>query len=221
MSHPLPKSHFAYPTHPNLEVVMRLQAVKRWHMIEATRIQTLAEHTANVALLAWLIAHSAPCGTLFSAPTILLNAMVHDLSEAFLGDIPTHSKPLIGKDAIVRAEQSVLPSVFALQLAKPGSPEHTLLKLCDLADGIRFIRLHGVDITAKHAQNGLETQLAERFAEAIVKWPEIVFQHVYDNITFYAYEAPGSGVQKDRRGGNAGAVDVDVAREPRSGNGHA
>lgn len=43
-----------------LESIMRIQAVKRWHMIDTTRTQNLAEHSANVAMLAMLIALSAP-----------------------------------------------------------------------------------------------------------------------------------------------------------------
>jgi 5'-deoxynucleotidase YfbR-like HD superfamily hydrolase len=215
----LPATHYAYPEFPNLEVVMRLQAVKRWHMIEATRTQTLAEHTANVALLAWLIAHTSP-GVLFSAPTILLNAMVHDLAESFLGDIPTHSKPLIGKEAIKAAEDQVLPQVFALQIARPGSPEHRLLKLCDLADGIRFIRVHGVDITARHAQQGLEKQLELRLTEAAAEWPDAAFRHVYKNIYFYAYEqAPGERPPGSRRVADARSMEDDVARKSRGGTG--
>jgi hypothetical protein len=51
----------AYPVDKaGIETVMRLHSVKRWHMIDTTRIQTLAEHSANVALLAFYIARTAP-----------------------------------------------------------------------------------------------------------------------------------------------------------------
>lgn len=164
-----------------------MSAVKRWHMIETTRIQTLAEHTANVGLLAWTIAHNSP-GTFFQPLDVLLSAMVHDLAEVFLGDIPTHSKPLIGVPAIKAAESQVLPTIFRRQEAIKGSSESLLIKLCDLADGIRFIRLHGVDVTARHAQEGLEAQLANKFAEAGWEWPAPVFTHAFNLVVFYAYE---------------------------------
>lgn len=214
-SNTLPKTHYAYPHNPNLEVVMRMSAVKRWHMIDTTRTQTLAEHTANVSLLAWLIAQTSPM-IHFDPGSLLLGAMVHDLAEAFLGDIPTHSKPLIGKEAISSAEATVLPVIFQRAVLKPGSPEHELLKLCDIADGIRFIRLHGVDVTARHAQQGLESQWAGRLSEAREAWPDNVWCHVFDHLNFYAYEsqAPGIRMARGRRKDDAGPLVDDMARKP-------
>jgi len=210
----LPKTHYAYPHNPELEVVMRMSAVKRWHMIDTTRTQNLAEHTANVALLSWLIAHSAP--TIFFNPTqVLLSAMVHDLGEAFLGDTPTHSKALIGKDLINRIESSILPAVYSAQIAEKDSPEAQLLKMCDLADGIRFVRLHGVDMTATHAQEGLEQQLSRLFTITAGEWPDEVWEFVYSNIVFYAYETDQarSRITEIHSHGDARRVDNDVARE--------
>lgn len=199
---------------------MRLSAVKRWHMIDTTRMQTLAEHTANVSLLGWLIAHTCPA-IHFDPASLLLGAMVHDLAEAFLGDIPTHSKPLIGKAAISGAEATVLPAIFQAQILKPGTPEHALLKLCDIADGIRFIRLHGVDVTARHAQQGLEEQWCARLEEAHAEWPINVWSHVFDYLNFYAYEsqAPGVNLARDRRKNNGRSVADDSARESSTGQG--
>ena len=210
-SNTLPRTHYAYPHNPNLEVVMRLSAVKRWHMIDTTRTQTLAEHTANVSLLAWLIAHTSP-SILFDPASLLRGAMVHDLAEAFLGDIPTHSKPLIGKAAIDSAEATVLPAVFKSPLV-PGTPDYRLLKLCDLADGIRFIRLHGVDVTARHAQQGLEEQWAARLGEAREVWPDNVWLHAFEHLNFYAYEsqAPGVRVAGGRRKDDARPLADDMA----------
>jgi len=167
-----------------LEAVMRLHAVKRWHMIDTTRQQTLAEHSANVALLAYYIAITAPEMFFGAAQGVSAYALVHDLAEVFTGDIPSHSKRhLIGVDEL---EERVLPRMFRI--------EHTrntqlMVKLCDLADGIRFVRLHGVDVTARHAKEGLEKQLADRKQDAIaMEWPEIVLKHVWQAISFYAYE---------------------------------
>ncbi len=188
------KTHHAYPQNPEVETVMRMSAVKRWHMIETTRTQTLAEHTANVSLLTWVIAHSSP-GMFFPPLDTLLSAMVHDLAETFIGDIPTHSKPLIGKEAIDKAEASVLPQMFKRPQAEKTGSAHLLIKIADLADGIRFIRLHGVDQTAVHARMGLEQQFADRLYEAAHSWPREVLRHVMDHVFFYAYEntdgAPG------------------------------
>lgn len=174
--------HFAYGAdHHAIETVMRLHSVKRWHMIDTTRTQTLAEHSANTALLAYLIAMSSPMHFFGDPMLIAVATLVHDIPEAFTGDIPTHTKPHIeGMDAL---ERTVTHPMFNVLMADPAK---TLIKLCDLADGIRFIRLHGVDVTARHAREGLEEQLMIKFDGT--EWPDEVQAVVRKNIMFYAYE---------------------------------
>lgn len=168
-----------------LEAIMRLQAVKRWHMIDTTRQQTLAEHTANVGMLAYWIAHNTPGLWFGPSVYVLKHAMLHDMGEVFVGDIPSHTKRfLTGVDEL---ESRTLPVDFHDDNA--GDPIKLLVKMCDLADGIRFIRLHGVDVTARHAQQGLERQVQARNEQAIRhNWPEIVLKFVRETTLFYAYE---------------------------------
>ncbi len=170
--------------HHAIESVMRLQAVKRWHMLDTTRTQNLAEHSANVAVLAAMIAFTAPNFWFDSHTSIAMAALVHDIAEAFTGDIPSHAKKLL--PSVKELEDSVVHPTFKLGL-EISDRSKALIKLCDLADGIRFIRLHGVDMTAAHAQEGLEDQLIEKFA-ALANWPENIIEHVRSHITFYAYE---------------------------------
>lgn len=165
-----------------IEAVQRMQAVKRWHMIDTTRPQSLAEHSANVALLAWYIATSAPGMHFGPGDPIASLALRHDLAEVFTGDIPSHSKRhLTGLGTL---EQIVLPKVF--QEENVPIDTYLLIKLCDLADGIRFVRLHGVDITSEHAAEGLYKQLDAKLAEA-TRWPAPVLHYVTDAIRFYAF----------------------------------
>lgn len=170
--------------HIAIEAVMRFHAVKRWHMIDTTRQQTLAEHSANVALLSYLIAVTAPGMFFGPAQYIALHALVHDLEEVFTGDIPSHTKRWIG--GIKELEDTVLPNVFKVEHDRNSA---LLVKLCDLADGIRFIRLHGVDVTSRHAKTGLEAQFNARVKDAWdYEWPVEVVDHVRNRTTFYAYE---------------------------------
>lgn len=189
--------HLAYgPDRHAIETVMRLHAVKRWHMIDTTRQQTLAEHSANVALLAMTIVLTCPIAFFDKAPLVAAASLVHDIPEAFTGDIPTHTKTYLR--GLEELEESVTHPAFVPYLkGKPGqlAPlilpcSRLLIKLCDLADGIRFIRLHGVDTTARHAREGLEEQLGSKFQDArhALCWPEEVLKHVRNNLTFYAYE---------------------------------
>lgn len=173
------------PEHHTLEAVMRIQAVKRWHMIDTTRTQNLAEHSANVAMLAMLIAMTAPIEFFDTYTHVGAVALVHDLPEAFTGDIPSHTKKyLTGVDAL---EKAVTPAGFRMECR---SSTAMLIKMCDIADGIRFIRLHGVDMTAAHAQEGLEDQIIKIFDSAAAEyhWPTHVMDHVKEYIMFYAYE---------------------------------
>lgn len=176
--------HLAYgPEHHAIEAVMRMHSVKRWHMIDTTRNQNLAEHSANVAMLAMTIALTAPLQFFDSPYVIAAAALVHDLPEAFTGDIPTHTKPhLFGLEEL---EDVVFPFMFRVKISERSQG---LLKLCDIADGIRFIRLHGVDGTAKHAMKGLEEQLLLRLDTAQNKWSANAYNVTRNALMFYAYE---------------------------------
>lgn len=177
--------------HHAVETVMRVHAVKRWHMIDTTRVQTLAEHSANVALLAMLIAKTAPIEWFDTYAVVAAAALVHDIPETFTGDIPSHTKRHLNSDGLRQLECDITPVTFFV-----STNVHTkaLIKLCDIADGIRFIRLHGVDLTATHARVGLENQFHDRCTDAWknLRWPVEVFDHVRNNLMFYAYETLGT-----------------------------
>lgn len=177
-------THYAYGREmADVEAVMRLHAVKRWHMIDTTRIQTLAEHTANVATLAYVIAATAP-DMWFGAPeTVATMALIHDIDEVFTGDIPTHTKARI--TGLSDLQKEVTPHVFN---RKKPAPAAQLVKICDLVDGIRFIRIHGVDTTAVHAKLGLEGQLHSLMMSVASQWPDPVVKLVRSKAMFYAYE---------------------------------
>lgn len=177
-------THLAYgPDRHAVETVMRLHAVKRWHMIDTTRMQTLAEHSANVALLSMMIATTAPTHFFGDPTSVAAYSLVHDVAEAFTGDIPTHTKQRL--QGIDELETQIIHPAFKVWCSDRGK---ILVKICDLADGIRFIRLHGVDATAIHARRGLEQQLEKKFDDITHTWDLDVVKFVRDIITFYAYE---------------------------------
>jgi hypothetical protein len=204
------KAHYAYNELPEMEAVMRLQAVKRWHMIETSRTQTLAEHSANVALLVFAIARTTP-GAYFRTELSTIIALMHDLGESFLGDVPTPTKRLMGRDKMNGLELQVLPSCFSQVVSSGSEREALLIKICDLADGIRFIRLHGVDQTAVWAREGIEEQLTAKLDRAKLEWPEPVYHHVRYRMMFYAYEKTGNGSTATLGRWNEGPVAPDMA----------
>jgi len=176
----------AYPVEMQpIETVMRVSAVKRWHMIETVRTQTLAEHSANVALLAMVIARMAPMEYFDTYAAVGIAALVHDVSEVFTGDIPTPTKKFV--NGINELELRLTHPVF---VGAVNGNSDALIKMCDLADGIRFIRIHRVDTTGTHAQRALEDQLATRIkaAEVVLEWPDHLVAHVLRCLQFYMYE---------------------------------
>lgn len=175
------QSFYANPEHQEVEAAIRFQSVKRWHMIETARTQSLAEHSANVAVLAYGIARTSPGMYFGPAGDLVAAALFHDMPEVFTGDIPSHTKfHLSGLDAL---ENRVLPTVFWVV---PRPEVQKLIKMCDLADGIRFIRIHGVDLTANHARDGLVAQFTK--LASTVKWPPVVLDHALDWLNFYIDE---------------------------------
>jgi len=170
----------------DIEAVMRLSAVKRWHMLDTSRSQTLAEHSANVAMLAYLIAMKAPAMYFGPATFVGMAALVHDIGEVFSGDTPTPTKNYGTsiRAVIKQLENRLTPEFFKLSCDRYTT---LMIKMCDLADGIRFIRLHGIDITSRHAREGLERQLKKCYDD-MEPWPPEVRRHVSSHTQFYAYE---------------------------------
>jgi hypothetical protein len=125
---------FAGKVSPMIEVIGRLGAVKRWHIIDTTRVQTLAEHSAVVAMLAGEIARQ-----LGHDPLPYIHwGLYHDVAETVVGDVPTPAKTLECRDI----EESVL-SKLCIRPASPGVA--AIVKICDLAEALRFIQVHAVD----------------------------------------------------------------------------
>ena len=165
-----------------IEAIARAQSIKRWHMVDTTRVQSLAEHSANVATLAYYICISSPQAYFGSPADAALAGLLHDIPESFTGDIPSHTKrELLGIDEL---ENELTPAV----LIRPMNENMAnLIKLCDLADGIRFIRVHGADATAQWACDGLSDQLKNRESVVSSLWPSHVKEHVMAKIHYYIF----------------------------------
>lgn len=212
---PKKSEHYAYgDDRAEVEAIMRLSAVKRWHMVSTRGSQNLADHSAVVAALAFLVAMKSP-GAFFGDPAeATLKGLFHDIPEVFTGDFPSHSKQWFDRGELQRMEEEVTPDVFLMTQAVPRHIS-LMVKLCDLADSIRFIRLNGVDMTAPHALRGLEQQMCAKCEEARAAWPPVVYSAAIDIIEFYAYETRNStsGTAKRR---SEGPVENDMARGPGS-----
>ena len=74
-----------------LNDMMRAQHVKRFHIVNTTKSQSVAEHSFNVALLAREIAIKMGFDS-ENIDKVTLAAMFHDMDEVITGDIPTPTK---------------------------------------------------------------------------------------------------------------------------------
>lgn len=166
---------------PAVESIVRFQSVKRWHMVDTTRQQTLAEHSANVAMLVMLVQRTCPELYFGSGGSLVSYALLHDVEEVFVGDIPTPTKYTFNINS--KQFEEVVPREFNLGEFRPE--DKLMVKLCDLADGIRFIRRYGIGRIANHADAGLSLQMEERYRQARSLWPALVHSHVSDILGTY------------------------------------
>ena len=69
---------------------LRLSSVKRWHMLDTTRVQTVADHSYGVAVIAreiWSAIPDAVGGSgSCTLAVVLCMALDHDVEEIFTGD---------------------------------------------------------------------------------------------------------------------------------------
>ena len=73
------------------ETALKVQFIKRYHMRDTSRQQNVAEHSYNVAMLAmetalWVTWSNTDKGEGF-VYRVLMQALLHDLSECFTGDL--------------------------------------------------------------------------------------------------------------------------------------
>lgn len=170
------------PSARPMEVIVRFTAVKRWHMIDTAKAQSVAEHSAAVALLAFYIARTCPRVYFGAAVAVATYGLIHDLAEAVTGDIPTITKRHLS--GTKELEYMVLPNFVNFGEVPPDHVME-LIKLCDLADGIRFIQIHGIGQTARWAAAGLEDQMAKLISKLASKWPVVVLDHVTTQLRAY------------------------------------
>ena len=106
-------------------LIDRMKYIKRWGLMYNTRIETLAEHSAQTAQLSCILASAANqmFGAEVSPEKVAAAAVYHDAAEVLTGDLPT---PIKYKNAELRnaykaleesAEKSLLELLPAELLA--------------------------------------------------------------------------------------------------------
>lgn len=184
MSNPDKNKHYATDD-PEIETITRMSLVGRWHMLGQLPRQSLGDHSANVAMLAFLIARRAPAMFFGDPDRAMVAGMIHDAGEAFAGDSPPLVKEWLEPGQIAVIEAALLPPIFAVPI-----PTNTqlLVKICDYADAIRWLRRGPHDNIVLHAEKDVTQRYWSRIETAATLWPPVVTALVLDITHRYAFE---------------------------------
>jgi 5'-deoxynucleotidase len=147
--------------------VYRASEVSRWHIVNTSRQQTVAEHM-------WLVAmtYVEICKRMgFQVdPQTVLDLMEHDLPETRTGDIPTPAKRLIRSKGPALDELEaefeplnggVFPEDHKLWLNAVDAKHRIMADLSDIFEAYVFITHHGIGPHAKDVADKIKKNMHE------------------------------------------------------------
>ena len=161
-----------------LQDILRAGTIKRWHIVNTAREQTLAEHQYNVAILTQELCRRLGYAAAVSLQLVAL-ALVHDAGECKTGDIPTPAKKLLRRELGERFEQVM--SRFDVEPTGDLPTEYKhVLKCCDYLDSMLFLNENGVGRHAKYVMADILDSAHTYFAacgsvgvHALLLWREL------------------------------------------------
>jgi 5'-deoxynucleotidase len=166
----------------SLTVYEQLRAchVRRWHIVQTSREQTLAEHSFAVAVIAGSLAAAMRWNGLLQESgklKLLQWALAHDIIEVRTGDMPTPFKrdleAIGGKGIVEKAEDRVDAETMAAYRQVRGTEVETIVKLADQIEAIFFLQDNGVGAHAKQVLDGLRAILSDMVNEAERQFPKL------------------------------------------------
>ena len=159
---------------------LRACHVRRWHIVQTSREQTLAEHSFAVAVIAGSLAAAMRWSDLLhdSGKLKLLQwSLAHDIIEVRTGDMPTPFKRELeavgGKGIVEKAEDRVDAETMAEYRKIRGTDIETIVKLADQIEAIFFLQDNGVGAHAKQVLDGLRAILSNMVGDAERSHPKL------------------------------------------------
>lgn len=172
--------------------LLRVGHIKRWHNVNTTREQTVAEHSYMVMLISLhlfdgLVGVPDDHG---GALLLVLGAMFHDSPEAAAGDTPTPAKRLIREvtgdpEIFDKLDRQLMPKLPYLGRDMPLPPAfEEIIKIADAIEGYHFIHDNGSGTHAEIVKAGARRRLEDLVHKADTAQPDNEwYRHVNSVLT--------------------------------------
>ena len=134
--------------------ILRASGVTRWHIVRTVRPQSLAEHTFDVTMIARAIAKIAG----YDDAEIIKAALLHDLDEIVMGDIPTPTKERARENGWELND--LYKSITGREITQD---EALVVHLADKMADLHWLWLHAL---GPHS-NGVYEKMAEAYNEMV------------------------------------------------------
>lgn len=144
-----------------IDKLMDVCYVARWSMVGTHMQQSVAEHSFNVAMLAMEIRKRMYNTSHYSEQEVCYFALIHDIREAYTGDIPTPTK--------IRMKAAGFdPDDVADAPDELPCPPHiaSIIKAADLIECHIFISAHGAGGRGRAVAAEVEERLGDALAGA-------------------------------------------------------
>lgn len=159
---------------------LRLCHVKRWHIVQTMREQTVAEHAFAVSVIAGSLAAAMRWpGLLFKKDKLELLqwSLSHDILEVKTGDTPTPFKRALetigGGNLFEKVEDYVDHETAGAYRAIKGTEIEMIVKLADQIEAIFFLQDNGYGAHAIEVLDGLRRILSDMTNEYSEKYPNL------------------------------------------------
>lgn len=134
---------------------LRMGQVKRWHIINTSASQTLADHSYLVTVIA-LHLFDRMVGVKddeHGALRVVVGALFHDAAEVRTGDPPSPSKRLFrdvgGRDLFRKIEDALLPDGVPYLREHPAPAIADFIKMADVIESAHWIGENGMGAHAR------------------------------------------------------------------------
>lgn len=142
-----------------LHVAERLKDATRHCYTSAGRHESVAEHSWRSALMAYFLADEFPEADI---NRVILMCLVHDLGEAFTGDIPTFDKTAADEEreaALLNQWLATLPHPYHKQLAELFAEMDARQTL----EAKIFKAIDGMEAVLQHNESDLSTWIPHEY----------------------------------------------------------